>query len=59
MAFVCTLRVVLRLIGCDICDAFNVSNGFPTEEKLAEHTALVHGPVRERDEKSLPKKWKH
>eukprot|EP00095_Tigriopus_kingsejongensis_P005584 snap_masked-scaffold12_size759060-processed-gene-5.11 protein:Tk05584 transcript:snap_masked-scaffold12_size759060-processed-gene-5.11-mRNA-1 annotation:"zinc finger protein 2 homolog" len=33
-----------KLVGCDICDAFNLSNGFPTEEALADHTSTVHGP---------------
>jgi hypothetical protein len=35
-----------KLIGCDICDAFNIVNGFTDEKELHRHTRKVHGPVR-------------
>jgi hypothetical protein len=33
------------LIGCDICDAFNIVNGFRNDIELLEHTKKVHGEV--------------
>ena len=37
----------VKLIGCDICDAFNIVNGFRDEESVESHTKHVHGEVRE------------
>ena len=34
-----------RALGCDICDALLVINGFSTYDDLVEHTKVVHGPV--------------
>ena len=34
-----------KLLGCDICDSFNVINGFRDKEEVAEHTKAVHGEV--------------
>ncbi len=45
-----TAHRLIKLVGCDVCDAFNVSNGFPDEENLADHTAEVHGEVNGRKE---------
>jgi len=33
-----------RAIGCDICDALLVINGFSSYDDLVEHTKAVHGP---------------
>ncbi len=33
-------------IGCDICDAFTIVNGFNDEEELRVHTKDIHGKVR-------------
>lgn len=33
-------------IGCEICDAFTITNGFKNEKVLKEHTAKIHGKVR-------------
>lgn len=30
-------------IGCEICDAFTITNGFKNEKVLKEHTAKIHG----------------
>ena len=30
-------------VGCDICDAFIITNGFENEESLRRHTDVVHG----------------
>ncbi len=38
-----TAHRLIKLVGCDVCDAFGLSNGFPDEENLAEHTDEVHG----------------
>lgn len=35
-----------KALGCDICDAFLVINGFSSYDELVEHTAKVHGEVR-------------
>ena len=32
-------------IGCDICDAFTITNGFPDEERLSDHVTRIHGKV--------------
>jgi hypothetical protein len=37
----------VKLIGCDICDAFNIVNGFRDEEAVESHTRHVHGEVRD------------
>ena len=34
-----------KLLGCDICDSFNIINGFRDKEEVAEHTKAVHGEV--------------
>ena len=34
-----------KLLGCDICDSFNIINGFRDKEEVAEHTKAVHGDV--------------
>lgn len=34
-----------KALGCDLCDAFLVINGFKSYDDLVEHTAKVHGPV--------------
>ena len=34
-----------KALGCDICDAFLVINGFTTFAELEKHTAIVHGKV--------------
>ena len=34
------------LIGCDICDAFNIVNGFKNARELEDHTKQVHGEVQ-------------
>ena len=36
----------VKLIGCDICDAFNIINGFRNEADLLKHTKKVHGVVK-------------
>ena len=41
----------VKLLGCDICDSFNIINGFRDKEEVAEHTKAVHGEV---NNKSLP-----
>jgi hypothetical protein len=33
------------LIGCDICDAFNIVNGFKNPKELLDHTKKIHGEV--------------
>ena len=33
------------LIGCDICDAFNIVNGFRSSKELLDHTKKIHGEV--------------
>ena len=35
----------VKLVGCDICDAFNIVNGFRDEEAVELHTKYVHGEV--------------
>ena len=35
-------------IGCEICDAFTITNGFKNEKVLKEHCAKIHGKVRPR-----------
>jgi len=35
----------IKLLGCDICDSFNIINGFRDKEEIAEHTRAVHGPT--------------
>ena len=35
----------VKLLGCDICDSFNIINGFKNKEDIAEHTRAVHGQV--------------
>lgn len=35
------------LIGCDICDAFNIVNGFRNAQELEDHTKKVHGEVND------------
>ena len=30
-------------IGCEICDAFTITNGFPNEKVLKEHATKIHG----------------
>ena len=32
-------------IGCEICDAFTITNGFKDEKALKEHTTKIHGKV--------------
>ena len=32
-------------IGCEICDAFTITNGFPDEERLSDHAKKIHGKV--------------
>ena len=39
----------VKLIGCDICDAFNIVNGFRDEEAVEVHTKHVHGEVRNKN----------
>ena len=34
-----------KALGCDICDAFLVINGFSSYDELESHTAKIHGPV--------------
>ena len=34
------------LVGCTICDAFEITNGFADREQLLRHTKDVHGKVR-------------
>ncbi len=34
-----------KAIGCDICDAFLIINGFGSYADLVDHTHKVHGPV--------------
>ena len=34
-----------KLLGCDICDSFNIINGFRDKDEVAEHTKAVHGDV--------------
>ena len=34
-----------KALGCDICDAFLVINGFSSYDELVDHTANIHGPV--------------
>ena len=36
-----------RALGCDLCDAFLVINGFTSVEALEKHTKEVHGEVRQ------------
>lgn len=33
----------VKLMGCDICDAFNIVNGFRDEAAVQSHTRIVHG----------------
>jgi len=33
-----------KALGCDICDAFLVINGFSSYDELESHTAKIHGP---------------
>lgn len=42
-----------NFVGCDICDAYNVTNGFDGDDKLAEHTENVHGKVLESRDRVL------
>lgn len=35
----------VKLVGCDICDAFNIVNGFRDEAAVESHTKHVHGEV--------------
>ena len=32
-------------IGCEICDAFAITNGFPDEGRLSDHATRIHGKV--------------
>ena len=34
-----------KALGCDICDAFLVINGFSSYDELVDHTESVHGAV--------------
>jgi len=34
-----------KALGCDICDAFLVINGFSSYDELVDHTANVHGSM--------------
>lgn len=34
-----------RPLGCDLCDAFLVINGFTSYDELDSHTKIIHGPV--------------
>ena len=34
-----------KSLGCDICDAFLVINGFSSYDDLVEHTEKIHGKV--------------
>jgi len=37
----------VKYLGCDVCDAFNIINGFRTQEDLEKHSEKVHGPVKD------------
>ena len=44
-----------KSLGCDICDAFLVINGFSSYDDLVEHTEKIHGKVSLRQNLGFPK----